>query len=193
MRNCLLCSNCVVCVCVCAAQQKLLTRNIRKKNPTKIWQSTKPKNAENKRKFTSFISIMVAFVVYFSGFFSLLVRSFVRLKHIVSCLIVYCIFRSWLHFMFCFWLRTISNGNPGIRITKSFQLLFHIFCSYCSLSLSVSQHACARCSWRTRIKRVILAYPVLQTESPTTRTRSGVCCTFSFHPHARSSLHRSSP
>lgn len=142
MRNCLLCSNCVVCVCVRRTTKTVHEKHTKKK-PTKIWQSTKPKNAENKRKFTSFISIMVAFVVYFSGFFSLLVRSFVRLKHIVSCLIVYCIFRSWLHFMFCFWLRTISNGNPGIRITKSFQLLFHIFCSYCSLSLCVAACLCS--------------------------------------------------
>lgn len=88
--------------------------------------------------------------------------------------------------MFCFWLRTILNGNPGIRITKSFQLLFHIFCSYCSLS----QHACARCSCRTRNKRVILVYPVLQTESPTTRNSGGVCVAHSHssilslvHPH----------
>lgn len=85
------------------------------------WQSVKPKNAENGRKFTSFISIMVALTRCL--FFSLLLPS--TSFPVSSCIVLFVVRCIWC---FVFWQRTVfqTENREFARQKKFALLLFHL-------------------------------------------------------------------
>lgn len=96
----------------------------------------------------------------------------------IVCFAVHCIL------CFIFWLRTIPNGNPGIRTTKSLQLLFHLLL----IPIRARTHFTRppSCNCRTRSAReinelyFILFVPVFSNWKPRSGSSGGVAHFLSF-------------